>query len=149
MSSITDWIITVEPPAHSAPGSLKDSLDFLSAMSKTEARPKPSAAERKTHPITSGLLDYFPAACAAVAHVSYVANQQHNPGQPMHWAREKSTDQADCLVRHLTERGTFDDDGLRHTAKVAWRALALLQEELEADGAKPGRASVWATKEKS
>jgi hypothetical protein len=94
-------------------------------------------------------LDYFPAACAAVAHVSYVANQQHNPGQPMHWAREKSTDQADCLVRHLTERGTFDDDGLRHTAKVAWRALALLQEELEADGAKPGRASVWATKEKS
>jgi hypothetical protein len=36
-------------------------------------------------------------------------------------------------VRHLIERGTRDTDGQRHTAKVAWRALALLQEELEAE----------------
>lgn len=88
--------------------------------------------ERKNRPVMRGLLDYFPDACAAVANVSYVGNEQHNPGQEMHWARHKSSDQEDCLVRHLMERGTLDDDGLRHTAKVAWRALALLQLEIEA-----------------
>lgn len=86
---------------------------------------------RKDLPLARGLLDYFPRACAAVAEVSRVGNDQHNPGEPMHWAREKSTDHADCIVRHLIERGTLDDDGLRHTAKVAWRALALLETELE------------------
>lgn len=78
-----------------------------------------------------GLLDYFPDACAAVANVSFVGNEQHNPGQEMHWAKEKSTDHADCIVRHLVDRGLIDDDGLRHSAKVAWRALALLQTEIE------------------
>ncbi len=87
--------------------------------------------ERKERPLARGVLDYFPLALAEVAHVSYVANEQHNPGEPMHWARGKSTDHADCIVRHLIERGHKDTDGLRHTAKVAWRALALLQEELE------------------
>lgn len=49
----------------------------------------------------------------------------------MHWAREKSTDQIDCVARHLLEAGTIDDDGLLHTGKLAWRALAMLQLELE------------------
>jgi hypothetical protein len=89
--------------------------------------------ERKRHPVASGVLDYFPDALVAIAHVSYVGNEQHNPGQPLHWAREKSTDEADALVRHFLQRGTLDSDGLRHTAKMAWRALALLQKELEAD----------------
>lgn len=89
-------------------------------------------AERKSHPIASGVLDYFPDALAAVAHVSKVGNDQHNPGQPMHWARGKSTDHADCILRHLADRGITDTDGLEHSAKVAWRALALLQEEIEA-----------------
>jgi hypothetical protein len=87
--------------------------------------------ERKAHPMARGLLDYFPDALAAVANVSHVGNEQHNPGEELHWARGKSTDQADCLVRHLVARGTLDDDGLRHTAKVAWRALAMLQLEIE------------------
>jgi hypothetical protein len=86
---------------------------------------------RKEMPIARGLFDYFPDACAYVAHVSYKANEQHNPGEPMHWAREKSTDHADCIARHLIERGGIDDDGLRHAGKLAWRALALLQLELE------------------
>lgn len=86
---------------------------------------------RKDQPMARGLLDYFPDALAEVAHVSQVANEQHNPGQEMHWAKEKSTDHADCIVRHLVDRGTVDDDGLRHSAKVAWRALALLQVELD------------------
>jgi hypothetical protein len=90
-----------------------------------------NAAERKEMPIARGVLGYFPDAIAEVAHVSFVGNQQHNPGQPMHWAKGKSTDHADCLVRHLIEAGTIDTDGLRHSAKVAWRALALLQTEIE------------------
>ncbi len=90
---------------------------------------------RKERPVARGVLDYFPDAIAEVANVSYVGNEQHNPGQPMHWARGKSTDHADCIARHLMERGTIDDDGLRHSAKAAWRALALLQEELEAAAA--------------
>jgi len=87
---------------------------------------------RKKLPIATGVLDYFPLALAYVASVSKAGNDQHNPGQPMHWAREKSTDHANTIVRHLAERGTKDVDGKRHTGKLAWRALALLQTELEA-----------------
>lgn len=88
-------------------------------------------AARKERPIARGFLDYFPDAVAEVAHVSFKGNQQHNPGQELHWSRGKSSDHADCLARHLMERGTIDDDGLRHSAKAAWRALAMLQIELE------------------
>lgn len=92
-----------------------------------------TAKERKERPITRGVLDYFPDAILEVANVSFVGNEQHNPGEPLHWAKEKSTDEADCIVRHLLDRGTRDTDGLRHSAKVAWRALALLQREIEAE----------------
>lgn len=95
---------------------------------------------RKARPIARGVLDYFPDAIAEIAHVSFVANQQHNPGEPMRWAREKSTDHADCICRHMIERGTIDTDGLRHTAKLAWRAIALLQVELDAEKKKRGRS---------
>jgi hypothetical protein len=89
-------------------------------------------AARKAIPIATGCLDYFPDAIAAVADLSRVGNDQHNPGQPLHWSRGKSDDHPDCLVRHLLERGTIDTDGVRHSAKVAWRALAILQLEIEA-----------------
>lgn len=90
---------------------------------------------RKNQPIARGALDYFPDALLAVSELSRIANEQHNPGEPMHWAKEKSTDHADCLVRHLLERGTLDPtSGLSHTVHVAWRALALLQTEIETRG---------------
>lgn len=88
------------------------------------------AAARKAAPIASGVLFYFPNALAAVANLSKVGNEQHNPGQPMHWAFDKSTDEADCITRHLAQSGTVDTDGIRHSVKVAWRALALLEREL-------------------
>ena len=90
------------------------------------------AAARKGLPVVTGVLDYFPDALAAVAACSKAGNDQHNPGQPLHWSRGKSTDHADCIGRHLIERGTVDSDGIRHSAKLAWRALALLQLEVEA-----------------
>ena len=94
--------------------------------------------ERKGIPLATGVLDYFSAALAEVAKVSKAGNDKHNPGQPLHWARGKSMDQADCIARHLIERGGIDPDtGLRHSAQLAWRALALLQIELEEAGLAP------------
>lgn len=87
---------------------------------------------RKDIPLARGLLDYFPNALAAVAELSRIGNDKHNPGQPLHWSKGKSNDHADCIIRHLIERGTVDpDDNVLHSVKVAWRALALLQIELE------------------
>jgi hypothetical protein len=94
-----------------------------------------TAAERKKFPVTSGVLDYFPDALAVIANVSYRGNEQHNAGKPLHWDRSKSGDEADTMIRHFLQRGTLDTDGIRHSAKMAWRALALLQKELEAETA--------------
>ncbi len=104
---------------------------------KTQTGPAPgsngvgSAQWRKQRPLATGVLDYFPDALLEVAYVSYVGNEQHNPGQHLHWDRSKSHDEADACMRHLAERGTFDSDGTRHSAKAAWRALANLQKEIE------------------
>jgi hypothetical protein len=99
------------------------------------------AKERKGIPLASGVLDYFTSALLEVAVVSKAGNDQHNPGQPLHWARGKSTDQADTMLRHFVERGTRDSDGIRHSAKMVWRALAILQLELEAEGAPMARGA--------
>jgi hypothetical protein len=90
-----------------------------------------TSAERKEYPITTGVLDYFPDAIAMVAHVSYLGNQKHNPGQPLHWARGKSSDHVDCISRHLIERDTIDVANVHHMANEVWRSLAELQEFLE------------------
>ena len=87
--------------------------------------------ERKKVPLWGGLFRYFPDALAEVARLSYAANEKHNPGQAMHWNRHKSMDQADCLLRHQLDVGTWDHDGFLHDVKVAWRALAQLQLALE------------------
>lgn len=96
------------------------------------------SATRKTYPMARGLLDYFPDALAEVSRVSYLGNEKHNPGEDMHHSRGKSNDHADCIARHLVERGGFDiitidgvEHKIRHSGSLAWRALALLQEELE------------------
>lgn len=88
-------------------------------------------AKRGEYPMADGLLDYFPNALAEIAKVSKIGNDQHNPGQPMHWARDKSTDHANKIMRHLVDRGRLDGRGVRHTARLAWRALAMLQTEIE------------------
>jgi hypothetical protein len=84
------------------------------------------SAARKTYPMFSGLLQYFPSALAEVARHSYRGNEKHNPGQPLHHDRAKSDDEADALVRHLVE-GDY--------VGTAWRALSLLQKDLETKGA--------------
>jgi hypothetical protein len=87
------------------------------------------AQKRKQYPVTAGVLYYFPDAILEVSHVSYLGNLQHNPGQPLYWAREKSTDQLDAAVRHIIDhyKNPIDTDGGYHLAKAAWRILAELQ----------------------
>lgn len=126
--SALDWRVYRKIPV-----AKQGSLDHTT-FAQTEKQPASlptTAVARKALPVASGVLDYFPDAILAVAHCSYVGNEQHNPGQPLHWDRSKSKDHQDCLVRHFMERGTVDKDGVRHSAKVAWRALAMLQLEIE------------------
>ena len=89
--------------------------------------------KRKQLPIYSGVLKYFPDALAEVSKVSRAGNEQHHPDKELHWDRSKSTDELDALTRHLLEAGKLDTDGLRHSAKIAWRALSNLQKEIEND----------------
>ncbi len=101
-------------------------------------------AARKQSPMFRGLLGYFPAALFEVAAHSQESDQKHNPGATdgPTWARSKSSDHADCIVRHLVDagkRGTLNRK--YHLRALAWRALALLQEECEAEGSTPGVSS--------
>lgn len=107
---------------------------------KAPLRPR-TAAERKAEPLHSGPMTYFPDALAAVSRLCLKANDKHNPGEPMHWARGKSTDQLDCAARHILTPGEPDEFGEIELVAAAWRALAALQlaEEarLVAAGIKP------------
>lgn len=118
------------------------SLPMENKLSKVEQPVLPlDKEERKKIPIGTGVLDYFPNALAEIARVSYQGNVQHNEGQPLHWSRGKSADHVDTVIRHFMERGKLDNDGMRHTAKLAWRVLAILQLELEAEGAPMARGA--------
>jgi hypothetical protein len=92
---------------------------------------------RKETPVWGGVLNYFPDAVAAVARVSFKGNEKHNKGEPLHWARDKSTDQEDCIVRHMLNPYELDEDGELHIVHVAWRALAAAQLALELEKQKP------------
>lgn len=92
--------------------------------------------DRKKYPLFSGVLKYFPDAIMEVARCSWAGNEQHHPDKPLHWDRSKSNDHLDAMLRHTVQAGQIDSDGVRHSAKVAWRALANLQMELEKAGQK-------------
>lgn len=89
------------------------------------------AKTRKGIPIFSGFLAYFPHAIAACAQLSLIANEQHSPGQPLHWAKDKSADETDALLRHSTDMAIDethrDPDGVLAAVKAFWRAGANLE----------------------
>lgn len=123
-----------QPPMTYVYTDFEDVTEQAPIFPPTSGRLMPSDNDARKHtPIATGVLDYFPDALTAIAEVSWLGNQKHNPGEPMHWSRGKSNDHADCVLRHLVERGTRDPKGVRHSAQLAWRALALLQEELEVE----------------
>jgi len=93
---------------------------------------------RKSLPIFDGVMMYFPDALLAVAAVSVAGNDQHNPGEPLRWNRAKSMDQMNTALRHMMDRGMgnhWDGDvgSTLHLAKAAWRILAQLQLDIEAE----------------
>ena len=92
-----------------------------------------SAQDRKTYPLYEGLFGYFRDALYRVARVSWVGNQQHNPGQPLHWARGKSMDHMDCAFRHAGEfdENDFSDASEEAGGALCWRVLAVYQIYLE------------------
>ena len=107
-------------------------------MTTTDNALVSDAKARKSIPLARGVLDYFPDALCEVAVLSRIGNDQHNPGQPMHWAKDKSTDHPDCILRHMIDRGRRDSAKVRHRTAVAWRALADLQIELDKERAALG-----------
>lgn len=118
--------------------------------------------ERKDAPMFRGLLGYFPAALFEVAAHSLDSDRKHN-GESTDgptWARGKSADHEDAIIRHVIDAGprrskversghggpppkgsSARDERRYHLRCIAWRALALLQEDCEADGAEPGVSS--------
>lgn len=98
-----------------------------------------SSEERKEVAVSRGLYAYFPDALALIARHSVRANEKHNPGQPVHWSREKSSDHEDCIARHslsvAVDPDSMDGDA-PHILCRAWRSVAALQLWIEAKRAK-------------
>lgn len=93
---------------------------------------------RKALPLWSYLMGYFPDSFLAEVAAAVVGNVQHNPGEPLHWAREKSTDQMNTAFRHMFDHGRGvikDTDGTYHLAKAIWRLKAELQLTIERERA--------------
>lgn len=93
-------------------------------------------AARKRLQFWTYLMEYFPDAFMAEVEVAVAGNEQHNRGQPLHWAREKSKDQMNTAFRHMLDYGSGvkkDTDGQWHLAKAIWRLKAQLQLDIEAE----------------
>lgn len=108
----------------------------MEAAPNTKANLPAGYEARKALPVYDFLVSYFPLSFVELTKVSVAGNQQHNPGQRLHWARGKSTDHLNCALRHLMDHGMgneVDTDGQYHLAKAAWRLLARLQEICERD----------------
>lgn len=109
--------------------------------------PKDNAL-RKALPLFTFLTEYFPDAILELVKVSVAGNMQHNPGEPMHWARGKSMDQLNTAQRHMWDyatTGPYNDEPPlppeilaaiggeppMHLANAAWRLLAQIQLDCE------------------
>lgn len=99
--------------------------------------------ERENYPLYGGLFAYFPAALCEVARWSIVGNNKHNPGEPLHWSREKSSNHEDKILRHLLDARQVDKEGFVEAVALAWRALALCQTILEERGWPEGANGRW------
>lgn len=115
--------------------------DVLEAYTRQQNRTAPACEfvqptkdSRKNEPVWSGVAAYFPRALRAVSRVSKAGNDKWNPGQPLHWAQDKSTQHPDSCMRHLLQPYEIDADSKEyHLANAAWRVLAWLECTLWAD----------------
>lgn len=104
-------------------------------------------SRREEYPLADGLLFYFPAALLEVSRWSRVGNLKHNGDSHLHWAREKSQDHANKILRHLLDYDQVEENGFIEAVPLAWRAMALAQTELEKRGWAEGRNGLWLRKE--
>jgi hypothetical protein len=90
-------------------------------------------AERKGYPVVDGALMYFPRMLAAIARHSAKANAKHSPGEPLHWARHKSTDHLNTALRHIMDHkmGVEFDGEYINIVAAGWRILAAGETWLE------------------
>jgi hypothetical protein len=116
-------------------------------MAQTIKRIIPDDNNREDYPLFDGLLAYFPAALCEIARWSKVGNDKHNPGEELHWSREKSTDHQNKIARHLLDYDQVEENGFIEAIPLAWRALALAQTELEKQGWASGRNAQWSVVE--
>lgn len=96
------------------------------------------AKERKQLQLYTFMFKYFPDAWLEVVRVAHLGNEQHNPGEPLHWARGKSTDQMNAAFNHIFDYGLGvkkDSSGSYHLSNAIWRLMAQLQLDLEAEAA--------------
>jgi len=124
------YVLTCE--AETCPECFKDAKAFIASLD-TSCEPV-DAIDRKDTPIYSGVFAYFPDALEEIARISKTCNDQHNPGEEMHWSRDKSNDHLDAAMRHISDHAKgiiFDTDGRRHLGKAGWRILAEIQLGIE------------------
>lgn len=131
-------------------GEQKAADEWRDAVAAT--RPAPPAppvfmstdpAVRKRLPVATGFMKYFPDAMKCVSLVSKVGNDQHHPGDPLWWDKEKSKDEEDAGARHAldaladvpTDPALAELGKLGHLAQRAWRAMAALQRACDAERA--------------
>ena len=109
-----------------------EKLDKLTATPAWGSTVLPTGSElRKNVPVWSGFLAYFPRSIAKIAHHSWLSNEKHNPGEALHWSRDKSADHMDCLARHMLDQLDPNLDPLQEKIACAWRSLADLEIALE------------------
>jgi len=79
-------------------------------------------------------VSYFPDALAEIGEHCVRSNEKHNPGQPVHWSREKSNDHWGSWGRHMSNLGKIDpESGFPHDTSALWRFLAINQIRIEKD----------------
>jgi len=116
-----------------------ENFDMFTPLNPTQDRHLPDDTEqRKQFPLFDGLFGYFPNALCEVARWSVAGNNQHNPGQPLHWDMSKSTDHKNKIFRHTLDAEQINSEGFYEAIGAAWRALALAEEILLKEGRKPG-----------
>lgn len=113
------------PPAPAAPVAGSRRKDWRMVYDNSSAR-------RKDQPVTEGFFKYCPAAIRLASEISRLGNDKHNPGEPLHHARDKSGDHLDCVGRHLLDADSVDgDSGIIEAVNAFWRLGMYIQEKCE------------------
>lgn len=133
---------SLEPTTNSTSIKMSDTQTGVNKMdSNTESsdfRPVFSETDRPVNLET--VIYYWPNALKALAELNRQGNLQHyGNADKIRWKWKVSSNHVGKMLNHLIDNGTVDSDGIRHSTKVAWRALAMLETELINAGATPGR----------